>query len=172
MQAAANLLQGRNGSAVAHDSVGAFQWILSILIGGMLVYFRYRLFLSLPSKRGRDGDSGEFSLSRGSKVKLSKVGPGVFFAIFGAGVIAYSFARPMKVNIPGTAPSAKRSKRIKGRGSIKRRPSRCSRQIKQAAPVLQRFSSAHSGRQARSEGFSLEDSGRYSSLAQRQLNGT
>jgi hypothetical protein len=86
--------------------VGAFQRILSILIGGMLVYFGYRLFLSLPAKRGGDRGSGEFSLGRSSKVKLSKVGPGVFFAIFGAGLIAYSFAKPMKVNIPGTSPSA------------------------------------------------------------------
>ena len=30
--------------------VGAFQRILSILIGGMLIYFGYRLFLSLPGK--------------------------------------------------------------------------------------------------------------------------
>src|SRR5262249_56468134 len=84
--------------------VGAFQRILSILIGGMLVYFGYRLFLSLPGKRGGDRGSGEFSLGRGSKVKLSKVGPGVFFAIFGAGLIAYSFAKPMKVNIPAMGP--------------------------------------------------------------------
>jgi hypothetical protein len=83
--------------------LGAFQRMLGILIGGMLVYFGYRLFLSLPGKRGRDGGSGEFSLGRSSKVKLSKVGPGVFFAIFGAGLIAYSFAKPMKVNIPATS---------------------------------------------------------------------
>lgn len=86
--------------------VGAFQRILGILIGGMLVYFGYRLFLSLPGKRGRDGGSGEFSLGRSGKLKLSKVGPGVFFAIFGAGLIAYSFAKPMKVNIPATAANA------------------------------------------------------------------
>lgn len=87
--------------------LGASQRILGVLIGGMLVYFGYRLFLSLPGKRGRDGGgSGEFSLGRSSKVKLSKVGPGVFFAIFGAGLIAYSFAKPMKVNIPATAPNA------------------------------------------------------------------
>lgn len=85
--------------------LGAFQRMLGILIGGMLVYFGYRLFLSLPGKRGRDGGSGEFSLGRSSKVKLSKVGPGVFFAIFGAGLIAYSFAKPMKVNIPAPAPN-------------------------------------------------------------------
>jgi len=89
--------------------VGAFQRILSILIGGMLIYFGYRLFLSLPGKRGRDGGSGEFSLGGANKVKLSKVGPGVFFAVFGAGLIAYSFAKPMKVNIPGAAPNAQSS---------------------------------------------------------------
>lgn len=83
--------------------VGAFQRILGIFIGGMLVYFGYRLFLSLPGKGSGDGGSGEFSLGRGNKVKLSKVGPGVFFAIFGAGLIAYSFANPMKVNIPAKA---------------------------------------------------------------------
>lgn len=89
--------------------LGAFQRTLGILIGGMLIYFGYRLFLSLPGKRGRDGGSGEFSLGGANKVKLSKVGPGVFFAIFGAGLIAYSFAKPMKVNIPAaaqTTPSA------------------------------------------------------------------
>jgi hypothetical protein len=86
--------------------LGASQRIIGVLIGGMLVYFGYRLFLSLPGKRGRDGGSGEFSLGRASKVKLSKVGPGVFFAIFGAGLIAYSFAKPMKVNIPATAQTA------------------------------------------------------------------
>jgi hypothetical protein len=91
--------------------VGAFQRILSILIGGMLIYFGYRLFLSLPGKRGRDGGSGEFSLGGANKVKLSKVGPGVFFAVFGAGLIAYSFAKPMKVNIPGAAPNAQNSPR-------------------------------------------------------------
>jgi hypothetical protein len=34
------------------------------------------------------------------------VGPGVFFAIFGAGLIAYSFAKPMKVNIPAATQTA------------------------------------------------------------------
>ena len=94
--------------------LGAFQRILSILIGGMLIYFGYRLFLSLPGKRGRDGGSGEFSLGGANKVKLSKVGPGVFFAIFGAGLIAYSFAKPMKVNIPGAAPIAQTSPAAQG----------------------------------------------------------
>ncbi len=103
-----DLLQRDMDSQSLTILVGAFQRILGILIGGMLVYFGYRLFLSLPGKRGREGGSGEFSLGGATKVKLSKVGPGIFFAIFGAGLIAYSFARPMKVNIPAsqTQPSA------------------------------------------------------------------
>jgi hypothetical protein len=67
---------------------------------------RLSSFFQLPGKRGHDGGSGEFSLGRGSKVRLSKVGPGVFLAIFGAGLIAYSFAKPMKVNIPAMGPGA------------------------------------------------------------------
>jgi hypothetical protein len=94
--------------------LGAFQRTLGILIGGMLIYFGYRLFLSLPGKRGRDGGSGEFSPGGANKVKLSKVGPGVFFAIFGAGLIAYSFAKPMKMNIPGAAPGAQTSPAAQG----------------------------------------------------------
>jgi hypothetical protein len=43
--------------------VGAFQRILSILIGGMLVYFGDRLFLGLPGKRGHEDGSGEFRLA-------------------------------------------------------------------------------------------------------------
>jgi hypothetical protein len=35
--------------------------ILGVLIGGLLIYFGYRLFLNLPGKRGRDA-SGDYPL--------------------------------------------------------------------------------------------------------------
>ncbi len=50
--------------------------IAGVLIGGLLIYFGYRLFLSLPGKRGPDSGTGEFSLAGGNKIKLAKVGPG------------------------------------------------------------------------------------------------
>ncbi len=75
--------------------------ILGVLIGGVLIYFGYRLFLSLSSKRGREGGSGDFSFAGGNKIKLSKVGPGVFFALFGAALIVFSIARPVKFNASG-----------------------------------------------------------------------
>jgi len=72
--------------------------ILGVLIGGVLIYFGYRLFLSLGSKRGRDGGAGDFSFA-GTKIKLSKVGPGVFFALFGAGLIVFSLVKPVSLTV-------------------------------------------------------------------------
>ena len=39
--------------------------ILGVLLGGLLIYFAYRLFLNLPSKRGRESGSGDFSFAGG-----------------------------------------------------------------------------------------------------------
>jgi hypothetical protein len=72
--------------------------ILGVLIGGVLIYFGYRLFLSLAGKRGRDHGAGEFSFA-GNKMKLSRVGPGVFFALFGAGLIVFSLVKPVSLTV-------------------------------------------------------------------------
>jgi hypothetical protein len=73
--------------------------ILGVLIGGVLIYFGYRLFLSLAGKRGRDRGAGEFSFAGGNKIKLSKVGPGVFFALFGAALIVFSLVKPVSLTV-------------------------------------------------------------------------
>lgn len=73
--------------------------ILGVLIGGVLIYFGYRLFLSLAGKRGRDRGAGEFSFAGGNKIKLSRVGPGVFFALFGAGLIVFSLVKPVSLTV-------------------------------------------------------------------------
>jgi hypothetical protein len=73
--------------------------ILGVLIGGVLIYFGYRLFLSLAGKGGRDRGAGEFSFAGGNKIKLSKVGPGVFFALFGAGLIVFSLVKPVSLTV-------------------------------------------------------------------------
>lgn len=72
--------------------------ILGVLIGGVLIYFGYRLFLSLAGKGGRDHAAGEFSFA-GNKIKLSRVGPGVFFALFGAGLIVFSLVKPVSLTV-------------------------------------------------------------------------
>ena len=83
--------------------------ILGVLIGGVLIYFGYRLFLSLAGKRGRDRGAGEFSFAGGNKIKLSKVGPGVFFALFGAGLIVFSIVKPVSLTVSPRAPKSSAS---------------------------------------------------------------
>jgi hypothetical protein len=73
--------------------------ILGVLIGAVLIYFGYRLFLGLATKGGRDRSGGEFSFAGGNKIKLSKVGPGVFFALFGAGLIVFSLVKPVSLTV-------------------------------------------------------------------------
>jgi hypothetical protein len=75
--------------------------ILGVLIGAVLIYFGYRLFLSLATKLGRDGGAGEFSFAGGNKIKLSKVGPDVFFALFGAGLLSTKVARDAAISRSG-----------------------------------------------------------------------
>ena len=84
--------------------------ILGVLIGGVLIYFGYRLFLDARVKRGRDGGSGDFTLTGGNKIRLSKVGPGVFFALFGAGLIVFSLTRSVSLTTTGPAAVAPSSK--------------------------------------------------------------
>src|SRR6516225_4934007 len=61
--------------------------ILDVLIGGISIYLGYRLFLALPEKTD---SNGKFVLPGNISVHLSRVGPGIFFALFGAIVVALS----------------------------------------------------------------------------------
>ncbi len=67
--------------------------ILAVGIGGLTIYFGYRLFLLLPTQTTSDG---KIELP-GYSVVLSKVGPGVFFLAFGALVLYQSFSSMVSV---------------------------------------------------------------------------
>lgn len=56
--------------------------------GALAIYLGYQLFLHMPS---RDRGTGKFELPGGISIYLSRVGPGVFFALFGAAVLGLSF---------------------------------------------------------------------------------
>jgi hypothetical protein len=62
--------------------------ITSVLIGGLSIYLGFRLFLEIPQ---RSESEGKFVLPGGISVYLTRVGPGVFFALFGAVIVATSF---------------------------------------------------------------------------------
>jgi hypothetical protein len=69
---------------------------LFIVCSGMLsIWLGYRLFLAMPSAPRGDG---EIKLPGGISILLSRVGPGVFFALFGAMVIAFALREAVKIN--------------------------------------------------------------------------
>ncbi|HEY1239690.1 MAG TPA: hypothetical protein VGF16_03995 [Bryobacteraceae bacterium] len=61
--------------------------ILDVGAGGLSIVLGYRLFFHLPQKT--DG-TGKIILPGNISVYVSRVGPGIFFAMFGAAVIALS----------------------------------------------------------------------------------
>jgi hypothetical protein len=66
----------------------AIERLLVVLAGGLAIYLGYRLFIDMPNaERG----SGKVNLPGGISIYLSRVGPGVFFSLFGAVVIGLSF---------------------------------------------------------------------------------
>jgi len=65
----------------------AIERILAVLIGGLSVYLGYNLFLHLPEQTD---SAGKIILPGNISVYLSRVGPGVFFALFGVVVVALS----------------------------------------------------------------------------------
>jgi hypothetical protein len=67
--------------------------IFGILIGGFFSWLGFRLFLDVPAKTD---SSGKFAFPGGGAIHLMRVGPGVFFALFGTGIVALSFIKPVK----------------------------------------------------------------------------
>ena len=75
----------------------AAERILLVLAGALCVYLGYSLFRSMPSiPRGE----GKLQLPGGVSIFLSRIGPGVFFALFGCAIIGYSVTRPMNLSVP------------------------------------------------------------------------
>ena len=86
--------------ALRMDSVDAMllmrmvERLLGLLSGALCVVLGYRLFINLPEKTD---SSGKVVLPGGVSIWLSRVGPGIFFALFGAVIVAYSFASAVRV---------------------------------------------------------------------------
>lgn len=74
-------------------SMHSLERIVAVLLGGLAVYYGFRLFLALPTELRADG---KINLP-GMAVVFSKAGPGLFFAAFGALVILASLFRPIEI---------------------------------------------------------------------------
>jgi len=62
--------------------------IVAVVIGGVSIYLCYRLFLAMPERQ--EGE-GKVLLPGGISIYMTRMGPGAFFALFGAIVVAISF---------------------------------------------------------------------------------
>jgi hypothetical protein len=71
--------------AIAFRSI---ERIVAVAIGGVSIYLGYRLFVAVPLRRESEG---KVVLPGDISIYLSKIGPGAFFALFGAIVVAVSF---------------------------------------------------------------------------------
>jgi len=68
--------------------------ILAVGIGGLSIVLGYRLFLALPEQRD---SAGTVKLPWNISIALSRVGPGAFFALFGAAVVAFGLHSAVSV---------------------------------------------------------------------------
>ena len=73
--------------------VRALERVLAVVVGGLSIYLGYRLFVAV--KATGEG-SARVKLPSDMTVMVSRVGPGVFFALFGALVVGASFAFPIR----------------------------------------------------------------------------
>ena len=71
--------------------------IVSVLIGGLSIFLGYRLFSSV---REQSDGKGTFKFPMHTSVVLTKVGPGVFFAMFGAVAVCAAILRPLEEKRP------------------------------------------------------------------------
>ncbi len=89
----------------------AIERIVAVAIGGLSIFLGYRLFLNMPEQK--EG-TGKFHLPGGISIYLSRVGPGVFFALFGAIVVAVSFHYAITYRETSETPPAKTDSAITG----------------------------------------------------------
>ena len=81
----------------------ALERIIAVVIGGVCIWLGQRLFLQIPEQKAGEG---RIQFPGGISVYVARVGPGVFFALFGATLVAVSFYRGIEVQSSRLGPSA------------------------------------------------------------------
>jgi len=76
--------------------------LIDVMIGGGCVYLGYRLFVAMPEKSDSEG---KIVLPGGVSIWLSRVGPGIFFALFGVVLVGMSFQNAVETTSESLVPS-------------------------------------------------------------------
>ncbi len=90
--------------------------VLAVIIGGLSIYLGYRLFIKLPKQKD---SSGKVMLPGDISIFFSRVGPGVFFSLFGAAVVVVSLQHGLELDLANkssvTAESTEKTANMKVR---------------------------------------------------------
>jgi len=74
--------------------------VLAVVIGGLSIYLGYRLFIKLPEQKDSEG---KLTLPGDISIFFSRVGPGVFFSLFGAAVVVVSLQHGLELDLSSKA---------------------------------------------------------------------
>jgi branched-subunit amino acid transport protein len=96
--------QGSLTTLLAVVLTRATERILIVLVGALSIYLGYRLFKMIaPTRRHAADGETKIELPGGVSIFLTRVGPGVFFALFGAALIGWAGTKPIEFNPPNAA---------------------------------------------------------------------
>jgi len=79
----------------------AAERLLIVAVGALCIYLGYRLFWSI--QEFKSNSEGKVELPGGVSIHLSRVGPGVFFALFGALIVGTSTVTQLNLTAPQPA---------------------------------------------------------------------
>ena len=82
--------------------------LLIVVAGGLSIYLGYRMFLAIPrAPKGAETGEGKLELPGGVSIYVTRVGPGVFFALFGAVILGLGLHHGLQLDVreqrPGVA---------------------------------------------------------------------
>lgn len=72
--------------------------LLIVVAGGLSIVLGYRMFLAIP-RADKDEGEGKLELPGGISIYVTRVGPGVFFALFGALILALGLQQGLKLEV-------------------------------------------------------------------------
>jgi len=83
--------------------------LLIVIAGGLSIVLGYRMFLAIPRPDKAEGE-GKVELPGGISIYVTRVGPGVFFALFGAIILGLGLQQGLKIETreqrPAVGPQA------------------------------------------------------------------
>lgn len=84
-----------------------FERLLIVVAGGLSIYLGYRMFLAIPrAVKAPETGEAKLELPGGVSIYVTRVGPGVFFALFGAVILGLGLQHGLKLEVREQRPTA------------------------------------------------------------------